>query len=141
MAQINSYLTFNGNCREAMQFYQKCLGGKLRLQTVGDSPLADQLPSKMKQCILHGTLTRGSMVIMATDMVADKGLIRGNAVSLLLNCNSEKEIRTYYKNLSAGGEATHPVHESFWGSLFGDLTDKYGNNWLLHFDRRSTNKN
>ena len=138
MTQINSYLTFNGNCREAMTFYKKCLGGKLTLQTIGESPLADKMPAEMKKCILHSTLTKDSLVIMATDMVAEKGLLKGNSVSLLLNCSSEKEIRTYYKNLSAGGDATHPLHESFWGALFGDLTDKYGNNWLLHFDKKST---
>jgi PhnB protein len=138
MAQINSYLTFNGNCREAMTFYKKCLGGKLRLQTIGESPLTEKMPAEMKKCILHSTLTKGSLVIMATDIVAEKGLIKGNSVSLLLSCASEKEIRTYYKNLSADGEATHPLRESFRGALFGDLTDKYGNNWLLHFDKKST---
>jgi PhnB protein len=124
-----------------MNFYKKCLGGKLTIQTIGASPLADTMPARMKKCILHSTLKKGSMVIMATDMVADKGLIKGNSVSLLLNCGSEKEIRTYYKNLSAGGEATHPLHESFWGALFGDLTDKYGNNWLLHFDKNAIQSN
>ena len=57
--QIQSYLTFNGNCREAMNFYQRCLGGELAFQTVGESPLSDHMPAQMKDCILHSTLTRG----------------------------------------------------------------------------------
>ena len=135
MMQINSYLTFNGNCREAMTFYRDCLDGELDLQTIGESPMADKLPAQMKQSILHATLTKGDMVIMASDMVGEKGLIKGNSVSLMLNCSSEDEIKTLYAQLSRGGEATHPLEDTFWNALFGDLTDKFGNQWLLHFDR------
>jgi PhnB protein len=135
MTQINTYLTFNGNCREAMSFYKNCLGGELKFQTIGDSPLADKMPDKMRDCILHSTLTNGALTIMASDMVAEKGLIKGNAVSLMLNCSSEAEIQQYYAQLAEGGERTHPLEISFWGALFGDLTDKFGNQWLLHFDK------
>ncbi|MBS1511337.1 MAG: VOC family protein [Bacteroidetes bacterium] len=135
MTYINSYLTFNGNCSEAMQFYKDCLGGELTLQTIDESPLADQMPQRMKDCILHATLTNGQLVIMASDMVGEKGLIKGTAVSLMLNCSSEEEIRQYYSSLSEGGKMTHPLEISFWGALFGDLTDKYGNQWILHFDK------
>ena len=139
MTQINSYLTFNGNCREAMNFYKECLGGELTLQTVGESPMADKIPKQMKESILHSTLTKGELVIMGSDMVSDKGLVKGNSVSLMLNCSSEKDIRNYYEKLSAGGEATHPLEITFWGALFGDLTDKYGNQWLLHFQKNKNN--
>lgn len=130
--QIQSYLTFNGNCREAMTFYQSCLGGELKLQTIGESPLSDQMPAKMKECILHATLTRGDLVILASDMVPSSGLIKGNAVSLSLMCNSEAEARDCYEKLSDGGIQDHPLEVSFWGALFGDLTDKYDNHWLIH---------
>lgn len=135
MTQINSYLTFNGNCREAMTFYKECLGGELTMQTIGESPLADKMPPQMKQSILHSTLIKGPLQIMGSDMVAEQGLVRGNAVSLMLNCSSEEEINTFYANLSKGGKATHPLENSFWGALFGDLTDRYGNHWLLHYDK------
>ena len=138
MAQINSYLTFSGNCREAMLFYQKCLGGELVLQTIGDSPLAKQLPAKMKEFILHATLTKNELILMGSDMVAEGGLIKGNAVSI--NCSSEKEIKAFYNKLSAGGNADHPLEDTFWGALFGDLTDKYGNHWLLSFDKNINKK-
>jgi PhnB protein len=134
--QINAYLSFNCNCREAMTFYKKCLGGELNIQTIGESPLSDKMPKKMKDCILHATLTKGNLILMGSDMLSEQGLVKGNAVSLSLNCSSEKEIRTCYKKLSAGGEATHPLEISFWGALFGGLTDKYGNNWLLNFTKK-----
>jgi PhnB protein len=135
MTRINSYLTFNGNCREAMTFYKDCIGGALEFQTIGASPLADKMPERMKDCILHATLTNGGVIIMASDMVGEKGLIKGNTVSLMLDCDSEEEIKTTYNKLADGGQATHPLEISFWGALFGDLTDKYGNHWLLHYDK------
>lgn len=135
MSTINSYLTFSGNCREAMTFYKNCLGGELSFQTIGESPLSETMPRKMKKCILHSVLTNKDLVLMGSDMVSERGLLRGNAVSLLLNCSSEKEMRDYYKKLSQGGEQTHPIENTFWNALFGGLTDKYGNNWMLNYNK------
>lgn len=140
MTQINAYLTFNGNCREAMTFYRDCLGGVLSLQTIGESPLADKMPKEMKDCILHGTLTRDAMVLLGSDMVGEQGLTKGNAVSLMLDCSSEQELRDCFEKLTAGGRVTHPLEISFWGALFGDLTDRYGNQWLLHYNGNQQNK-
>lgn len=133
---IQSYLTFNGNCLEAMRFYQSCLGGELVIQTIGESPLSEKMPPQMKDCILHATLTRQHMVLMGSDMVPTSGLIRGNAVSLSLTCDSEEELHTVYQNLVKDGTADHPIEVSFWGALFGDLTDKYGNHWLLIYNKK-----
>ncbi len=132
---IQTYLTFNGNCREAMLFYKECLGGELTFQTVGESPLSDKMPAQMKEYILHATLTKGNLVLMGSDMVPQSGLIKGNAVSLSLSCSSEEDINMYYRNLAEGGTADHAIEVSFWGALFGDLTDKYGNHWLLNFQK------
>jgi PhnB protein len=138
MIQINAYLTFGGNCREAMNFYKDCLGGELTLQTIGESPLADKMPAAIKDCILHATLAKDNLILMASDMVSEKGLVKGNAVSLAINCSSEKEIQNFYEKLSVGGTKDHALEQSFWGATFGDLTDKYGNHWLLNFEK---NKN
>ena len=141
MTQINSYLTFNGNCREAMNFYKDCLGGELSLQTIGQSPLAAKMPPQMKECILHATLIKDSLVLMGSDMVGEKGLIKGNSVSLAINCSSDEEIQIFYEKLSAGGNKDHALEQSFWGATFGDLTDKYGNHWLLNFEKNKNQLN
>jgi PhnB protein len=135
---INPYLTFAGNCREAMNFYQSCLGGELSFQTIGETPLAGDMPEEMKNRILHATLSKDKLVLMASDMVPDGGLIRGNAVSLSLECSSEDEIKSTFEKLSDGGSKDHPLENTFWGALFGDLTDKFGNHWLLHFQQPDT---
>lgn len=140
MKNVISYLSFSGNCREAMHFYKECLGGELVLQTVGESPMAAQMPAKMKDCILHSTLTNGNVVIMATDISPQNGIIKGNNISLMLDCESELEIRTLYKNLLDEGHSNHPLENTFWGAIFGDLTDKFGNHWLLNYTKEIINK-
>jgi PhnB protein len=131
MYMINPYLTFNGNCREAMMFYQECLGGKLYFQTIGDSPMSENMPARMKKCILHAELRIGNLVLMGSDMVSERGLLKGNAVTIMLHCENEKEIRGCYQKLSRGGDNSYPLELTFWGVLFGGFTDKYGNHWLL----------
>ena len=128
---LTAYLTFNGNCREAMTFYKDCLGGELSLQTIGESPLAGQLPEHMRCFILQATLTCNGFILQATDMVDEGGLKKGNGVSMLLNCSNEAEIRRCYARLAKEGVATYPLAPTYWGVLFGGLTDKFGNHWLL----------
>jgi PhnB protein len=135
MTVIHPYLTFTGNCREAMTFYKDCLGGKLTLQSIGKSPLSEKMPPRMKASILHATLVKDSLVLMGTDIVPPAGRITGNAISLSLHCSSKKEIMKCYEKLSAGGHPIQAIEPTYWGALFGDLIDKYGNHWLLTFDK------
>jgi PhnB protein len=130
---ITSYLTFQGNCREAMIFYQECLGGKLVFQTIGESPLGNELPDDMKQLILNATLINRKLTIVASDMVPESGLLKGNSISLLLSCSSAAEASECFVKLSAQGRVTDPLGPTFWGALFGGLVDKFGNNWLLSY--------
>jgi PhnB protein len=135
MTQINPYLNFNGNCREVMTFYQDCLAADLTLQTIEGSPLEDQCPAAMKKQILHAVLQKGSVLLMASDMIGPDGFNKGNNFSLSLNCSTEDEIETIFANLSQGGQVTHPLAKQFWGGTFGVLTDKYGIKWILNYDK------
>jgi PhnB protein len=130
--QINPYLTFNGNCREAMTFYKKCFGGKLNLQTVGESPMASQWPVNAQKHILHASLVHDNLVLLGSDMGGLEGIVKGNSISLALGCSSQAEIKKFFSNLSSGGKVTHPLHEFFDGTI-GALTDKFGMNWVLKF--------
>jgi PhnB protein len=134
MTQIISYLNFNGKTREAMQFYQQCFGGELVMQKIAESPMAAQMPSEMGNHILHSSLTNSGIAIMASDMLGDK-IVTGNSISLCLNCSSQEEINLFFENLSKDGKITHPLHQSFWGSTFGHLVDKYGINWMLNYSK------
>lgn len=129
MTQLNIYLTFNGNCKEVMSFYKECLGGKLSLQSVEESPMAAQWPSSVQKNILHAELRKENLVLLGSDMGSER-LVTGNTISLALGCSTEQEIEKYFTNLAQGGKVTHPLHKFFDGTI-GALTDKYGMNWLL----------
>jgi PhnB protein len=132
MAKLNPYLTFNGNCKEAMSFYKDIFGGELSLMTAGESPAASQMPPKYHNSIMHSSLKTDDFEIMATDMVPGD-FIEGNSVHMSLICKTEKEIHSLFEKLSAGGKVNHPIGQMFFG-LIGDLTDKFGKNWVLEFD-------
>ena len=133
MSSINSYLRFNGNCEEAMSFYNDCLGGELTMQKVGESPMSNNMPQQMQDKIMHATLKTDGFIIMASDLCDESGLVKGNNVSLMLDCDSEEQIRNTYDRLSEGGNKSHPLEQTFWNALFGDLTDKFGINWLMNY--------
>ncbi|HZY45718.1 MAG TPA: VOC family protein [Anaerolineae bacterium] len=133
MTQLSPYLKFDGNCHEAMTFYQKCLGGELSLQAVEETPMAAQMPAEAQKKILHATLTHGGIVLMASDMVGPEGLVHGSTIFLSLDCGSEEEIKTFFSKLSAGGQVTYPLKTEFWGATFGQVIDKYGMTWLLNY--------
>ena len=135
MTQINAYLTFNGNCREAMTFYKECLGGELTMQTVGGSPMEDQMPAEAKKNILHASLIKDGLVLLGSDLAGAGGVVKGNTISLSLNCSSEKEIQTFFSNLSSGGQVVHPLHEFFAGTM-GTLTDRFERDWLLYHAKK-----
>src|SRR6187402_2626235 len=134
ITQLVSYLNFNGNCREAMTFYQKCLGGELFMQKISESPMAAQMPSEAGASILHSSLTKENIIMMGSDMMG-QGLVKGNHVTLCMNCSSDEEITTYFSKLSEGGQIKMPLHQSFWGATYGELTDKYGMNWMFNFSK------
>lgn len=93
------------------------------------------MPAEMKACIVTAKLTQQHFVLMGTDLVGDAGLVNGNSVSLLLHCKSENEINLCYQKLSSGGRRNLLPEISPDGSLTGNLTDKFGINWLLTFQK------
>ncbi|MEI7735185.1 MAG: VOC family protein [Ferruginibacter sp.] len=135
MTHINAYLNFNGQAREAMSFYQQCLGGELVMQKLAESPMAAQMPSEMGNKILHSSLTNEHLILMASDMMG-RSTVTGNNVMLCVNCSSEEEINNFFTNLSAGGKIHDPLQQSFWGATFGKLTDKFGIHWIFNYSKK-----
>jgi PhnB protein len=130
MALLNPYLSFGGNCREAMTFYQACLGGELSIQTVGDSPAAGGFPAEMQDKVLHSMLRRDNLVLMAADAVDGSAVTPGTMITVCLNSGTRDEIRGYYEQFSAGATITAPIQEEFFG-MYASLTDKFGVNWMF----------
>jgi PhnB protein len=131
MAQTTVYLHFNGACREAMTFYQRCLGGELTLQTIGESPIAGRMPVEMHGNIMHSTLIGDGVMLLASDMMRAEP-VTGNTMSLMLMCGSDKEIHDIFACLAEGGTVNEPLKRQFWGDTYGELTDRFGMHWLLN---------
>ena len=131
MTKVIPYLNFNGNCREAMTFYKECLGGDLSLQKISESPMAAQMPSEMGARILHSQLTKNEFILRGSDMMG-QNIKNGNVIGLCLDCTDEQATHLFFSNLSAGGQIVTPLHQTFWGATYGELTDKFGINWLFN---------
>ena len=131
MTAINAYLSFNGECREAMNFYQQCLGGELTFMTVGENPACEGMPIP-KDHIMHSALVKGGLYLFATDMGGGQ-TPENNTISLALNCSSDAEISEFFTKLSEGGKVLQPLGIQFWGGTFGMVVDKYGYTWMLNY--------
>jgi PhnB protein len=134
MKEINAYLIFNGNCREAMTFYQKCLGAELQMMPFSDMP-GDKVPPEAKDRLMHARLTKGATVLMASDNMPGMPFQRGDNFSVSLNCDSVQEIEKLFSALSEKGKVTMPLGETFWAARFGMFTDQFGINWMLNLDK------
>ena len=137
---INPYLHFDGNCREAFDFYNKCFGGELNIQTIGDSPMAKEMPEKSHNKVMHANLSKdGVTLLLGADMMMPESFTIGDTVSISLNCKSEEEINDLFSKLSSGGKVDHELSEEFWGATFGMFTDKFGIDWMLNYDKSNGN--
>jgi len=135
MKQISAYLSFKGQCSEAMQFYQSCLGGTLSIQKVGESPVAAQCPESIHNQVMHASLITGNISLLGSDMEHPKYPIsKGNQIGLCIQCSSEEEIHRFFKGLSEGGKLIEPLQKQFWGALFGELEDRFGIRWMFNYE-------
>ncbi|MFI5149879.1 MAG: VOC family protein [Bacteroidia bacterium] len=128
----NVYLTFNGNCREAMTFYNACLKGEIEIMDFGDSPMP--VPADGKKLVLHSNIKKDGILIMASDTTPDRPVNFGEHMSISINCESAAQADSFYTALSAGGKQTMPMQKTFWGAYFGMLTDKFGVQWMFNYD-------
>ena len=129
--QLNPYLNFRNNAREAMEFYKTVFGGKLEMQTFKDFH-ASQDPSEDNK-IMHSVLTADNgIVFMAADTPNSMEYRAGTNMSMSLSGDNETELRGYYEKLSAGGTVGMPLEKAPWGDMFGMCTDKFGVSWLVN---------
>jgi PhnB protein len=135
MKTLNPYLTFNGNCKEAFEFYKSVFGGEFSYQsTFGEMPGAENVPESAKDLIMHVSLPISQeTVLMGSDASADfgKSAVFGDNISLSIGATSHEEVKTIFGKLSEGGVVTMPLEKTFWSPLFGMLTDKFGINWMI----------
>ncbi len=125
----NAYLFFDGNCREAMEFYQRVFGGKLDMQTYGE--VDESCPDATKDSIMHARLSGGDVLLMASDNPESQALGTGK-VHLALGGNDEQKLRRIFNALSDGGKIGQPLRKQMWGDVYGDLRDRYAIQWMVN---------
>jgi PhnB protein len=133
--QLNPYLTFNGQCEAAFEFYEKCLGGKIVFKmTYGESPMAKETPPERQNRILHAHFVAGAMVLMGSDAPPERyDKPKGFFVSL--GIEKPEEAERVFHALAAGGEVLMPVAETFWALRFGMLIDQFGTPWMVNCEK------
>ncbi|HEX3659802.1 MAG TPA: VOC family protein [Acidobacteriaceae bacterium] len=128
---LTPYLLFDGKCREAMEFYQLCLGGQLTLILVKDSPAKEQMPAFQQDKVLNAHLAADRLAISASDWLAlNETPMRGNTVCLFLSGGTCQDLQTVFDKLAQDGDVTHPLKEIFFG-VYGALNDKFGMRWMF----------
>ena len=134
MPQPIAYLAFNGNCADAMRFYEDVLGGKIEILMSGaDSPMAAQIPKEFAHRILHARLALqdgGFLYAGDTPMHMPYQGIHG--VSITLHYDTVAEAQKIFDKLAAGGKVAMAMQPSFWAKSFGMLTDKFGTPWIIN---------
>ena len=133
--KLLTYLNYGGNCEEAFRFYEKHLGGKITsMMTHSQNPGPSNMPSELKNTILHARLSIGGTELLASDVPPDRFQpMRSAYLSLSLDSTSEAE--RIYGLLSEGGQIFMPLQKTFFAFRFAMLRDKFGTSWMLIHER------
>lgn len=135
MTQLIPYLTFDGNCREAMQFYERVLGGKLLVvMTNGESPVAAEVPAGNADRVMHAAVQCDGFSIYGGDALVNAGMPFGGmkGFNLTLSYDKVADAQRVFGDLAEGGKVTMPLGETFWAEQFGMLVDRYGTPWIIN---------
>jgi PhnB protein len=137
MTTLTPYLLFDGNCRQAMEFYKSCLGGELTATKVKDSAVKDHMPAAQQEKVINARLRSGNLDISASDwLLPDRSRVRGNTVCLYISAKTLQELTSLFEKLSEGAEVTDPLQELFFGT-YGALNDKFGVRWMFQTDKKA----
>jgi PhnB protein len=129
--KLNPYLSFDGRCREAFEFYQKALGGKiLFVQTYGDSVMAESVPPEERHRIMHMTMHIGDQVLQGADAPGEFTKPAGFCVAT--HFDDAAEGKRAFEALAQNGKVKLPFQSTFWAKGFGMLIDQFDVPWIVN---------
>jgi PhnB protein len=137
MLNLTPFLLFDGNCAEAMSFYQGCLGGELTITKIDDTPMKSQMPPEQHQKVAHAHLKSGLLEFSATDWLHPTRTRRpGNTAGMYIDGGKYKELRIIFDRLAAGADKDlmDDLSDMPFGS-YGHLADKYGVHWFFRGEK------
>jgi PhnB protein len=127
--RFNPYLSFDGNAKEALEFYKGIFGGKLDISTFGEFP---NPPEGYADKVMHGVLEADDLTLMASETMPGTERQVGNAASLSMSGDDDEKLTKYFEALGEGGKVVMPLEKQMWGDKFGMVTDKYGFLWMVN---------
>lgn len=134
---VDVYLNFDGNCREAVEFYAEVFGTeKPQIMTFGDSPQNPdyQLPEEAKNLVMHTRITISGSNVMFSDVFPGYPFQQGNNISLAFVSKDQNEIISCFNELKEGGKVEMELQETFWSKCYGSLTDKFDIGWQFSLE-------
>ena len=132
-ARLNPYLSFDGNAREAMEFYRGVFGGTLTISTFGEFGMTDPA---LAEKIMHAMLeTEAGLALMGSDTPPGMPFQPGNTIAISLSGDDAEELRGYWDALTDGGSISVPLEVQMWGDEFGMCADKFGTGWMVNIAR------
>ena len=134
MSNLSPYLFFDGNCADAMRFYEQALGGKLEVLMSGaESPIVAQMPKEFAHRILHARLVLpGGGMLFGGDAPGHAPYEAIKGVSIAVDYDSVEAAEKVFAALGAGGRVTMPMQSAFWAKRWGMLVDKFGTPWIVN---------
>ncbi len=133
MMNLTPFLLFDGNCAEAMAFYQSCLGGELIITRLGDTPMGDQAPPEQRQKVAYAYLKSDGVEFSATDWLHPTRVPRpGNTVAIYLQADDYTELRAVFDKLAVDSDTDllDDLTDLPFG-IYGHLADRYGVHWFF----------
>lgn len=128
---LNPYLSFRDNAREAMEFYKSVFGGDLTVSTFGEFGASQDAAEQDK--VMHSQLVTGNgLTLMGADTPSSMDLTAGTNYAVSLSGDDEPELRGYWEKLSDGGDVSMPLEKAPWGDTFGMCVDKFGVSWMVN---------
>jgi PhnB protein len=133
MPETNAYLIFDGNCAEAMRFYERTLGGKLEsVMTFRETPGCEQMPADSLDRVMHARLMLDGRPLMASDSMPGQPYEGMKGFSLALVYPTPDEAQRVFDALAEGGKVSMPMQKTFWAEAFGMVTDRFGTPWMVN---------
>lgn len=134
---IHAYINFNGNCREAVEYYANVFETeKPRIMAYGDNPQDPNYPmdEKTKELVMHTNVKIAGSTVMFSDIPPGMPFAPGNNISLAILSNNIDKLKYWFNQLKEGGTISMDLQETFWSKCYGFLTDKYGIGWQFNFE-------
>ena len=128
--RLNPFISFTDTARDAMTFYQQVLGGNLELHPFSEYGTTEEPTANL---IMHGMLeTDDGLTLMAADTPPGMDPRSGDNITISLSGDDGDSLRARFEGLAEGGTVTMPLEKQVWGDEFGQLTDRFGINWMVN---------